>query len=86
MTLLEGSCVNICKMASTTVIVLPVPGKKLCISLKSPVPLASICTRNQISANFCTKYSHILILLHSERPKLYTIVYNFGLSECNRVK
>ena len=27
-----------------------------------------------------------LTLLHSERPKLYTIVYNFGLSECNRVK
>ena len=37
-----------------------------------------------------------LTLLHSERPKLYTIlaflsaislrVYHFGLSECNRVK
>ena len=26
-----------------------------------------------------------LTLLHSERPKLCT-VYNFGLSECNRVK
>ena len=25
-------------------------------------------------------------LLHSERPKLYTLVYNFGLSECSRVK
>ena len=44
-------------------------------------------------------YLFILTLLHSERPKLYTIlylnpvalrkakiVYNFGLSECNRVK
>ena len=40
---------------------------------------------------------YFLTLLHSERPKLYTIlafaecnrvkiVYNFGLSECNRVK
>ena len=31
-------------------------------------------------------YIYLLTLLHSERPKLYTIlVYNFGLSECNRV-
>ena len=28
---------------------------------------------------------YILTLLHSERPKLY-IIYNFGLSECNRVQ
>ena len=27
-----------------------------------------------------------LTLMHSERPKMYTIVYNFGLFECNRVK
>ena len=27
-----------------------------------------------------------LTLLHSEKPKLYTILYNFGLSECSRVK
>ena len=27
-----------------------------------------------------------LTLIHSERLKLYTIVYNFGLSERNRVK
>ena len=42
------------------------------------------------------KVKNLLTLLHSERPKLYTIfaflsaigiiVYNFGLSECNRVK
>ena len=30
-------------------------------------------------------FFHLLTLLHSERPKLYTIIYNFGLSECNRV-
>ena len=26
------------------------------------------------------------IVSNSERPKLYAIAYNFGLSECNRVK
>ena len=34
-------------------------------------------------------YSFSLTLLHSERPKLYTILASMsavGLSECNRVK
>ena len=47
------------------------------ITLKGPLLRERICFQRE---QFIT-----LTLLHSERPKLYTIIYNFGLSECNRV-